>query len=97
MSIATVRIGKVMATQSRPGHFAQSKSGVIAPKQSTEGALPERHAHQEWMQRIENTWQGHLDSLQQCICGLFVASQRLRTSPCGINRPKWEQKDAGNF
>jgi len=75
MTTATIRIGNVMASQMRQEHFAQSNFGTIALKQTTERALPGRHAHEEWMRSLEEAWQGHLETLQQCVCKLLRKSQ----------------------
>jgi hypothetical protein len=75
MTTATIRIGDVMATQMRQEHFAQANSGAIALEQNTERALAERAAHEEWMQRIEEAWQGHLETLQQYMRELLLRNQ----------------------
>lgn len=88
MTSATIRIGDVMAAQRRQEHFAQTNSGAIALEQSTERALTEKPAHEELMQRIEEAWQGHLETLQQYMCELLLANQQLRMALKAVNEPE---------
>ena len=97
MSTVTVRVGNAMATQTRQGHFAQSNSGAFALKHSAERAPAENHSHEEWMQRIEEAWQGHLESLQQCVCELLLKNQQLRMALTAANRPGRGYGDARNL
>lgn len=85
MTTVTIRIGDVMAIQRRREHFAQTNSGAITPEQSTERAFIERHGHEEWKQRIEASWQGHLETLQQCVCELLLKNQQLRMALMAAN------------
>ncbi len=93
MTTVTIRIGDVMAIQRRQEHFAQMNSGVIAP----ERALIERHGHEEWTQRIEAAWQGHLETLQQYVCELLLKNQQLRMALMEANEPEPGRGDAGNL
>jgi hypothetical protein len=97
MSTVTIRIGNVMASQMRQEHFAHSNSGAIALKQATERVLTERHAHEEWMRRIEEAWQGHLATLQQCVCELLLKNQQLRMALKAANEPEQGYENAGNL
>ena len=97
MSTATIRIGNVMPNQIGEGRFARSNSRAIAPKQSTGKVFTTRHSHEEWMQRIEDTWRGQLETLQQCMCELLVKNQRLRIAPRAVDEPKRGYRDASNF
>jgi hypothetical protein len=97
MTTVTIRIGDVVATQRRQEHFAQTNSGVIAPEQSTERALIERHGHEEWTQRIEEAWQGHLAALQQYVCELLLRNQQLRMALVAVDEPERGREDASNL
>jgi hypothetical protein len=35
---------------------------------------------QMWHKKQEKEWEGHLSSLQQCICELLIKNQKLRES-----------------
>ena len=78
MTTATIRVGNVMATQRRQAHFVQTKSGVAAPQRGTERAIIESRGHEEWTQRIDEAWQGHLETLQQCVCELLLKNRQPR-------------------
>jgi len=97
MSTATIRIGSVMARQMRQEHFAQSNSGTIVLKQTTNGALTERHAHEEWMRSVEENWQGHMEMLQQYVCELLLKNRQLRMAQIARNEPDQGHENAGNF
>ena len=96
MSTATVRIGDAMATPMRQEHFAPSNSGALPLKQCTEMALTENRAHEEWMLRMEETWQGHLKTLQQYVRELVIKNQP-GIAPSAVNGPKRKYKNTGNF
>jgi hypothetical protein len=88
MTTVTIRLGDVMATQARREHLAQTNPEAIALGQQTERALTERHGHEAWKQRMEETWQGHLQTLQQCVCELLVKNQQLRMALMAANEPQ---------
>ena len=94
MTTVTIHLGDVIATQRRQEHFAQTSSGTIAYEQRTERALVERHGHEEWMQSIDETWQGHLETLQQYVCELLAKNQQLRMALMSANDPGQGYKDA---
>lgn len=85
MATVTVRVGDAIANRRRQEYCAQTNSGAIATEQRREGALIERHGHEEWKQRIEKAWQGHLDNLQQYVCELLLKNQQLRMAPMASN------------
>ncbi len=88
MTTVTIRLGDVMAPQRRQEHFAQTSSGTIAYELRTERALIERHGHEEWKQRIDEAWQGHLEALQQYVCELLAKNQQLRMALMSANEPR---------
>jgi hypothetical protein len=94
MTTATVRRGNVMAAQKRQGLFAQANSGAIAPPRWKKRSLAEGHGHEEWKQRIEEDWQNHLETLQQCVCELLRKNQQLRTAPITANERERGYGDA---
>jgi len=87
MTTATIGIGDVMASQRHQEHFAHAAPGVVS-EQSKDGALSERRGHEEWTQRLEEAWQGHLDTLQQCVCELLHKNQQLRMPLMAANDPE---------
>jgi hypothetical protein len=97
MTTAAIRIGEVMATQRRQGHFAQTNSEAIATEQNTDRAHIERHGHEEWTQRIDEAWQGHLEILQQCLCELLLKNQQLRMALIAENGPERKHRDASSL
>ncbi len=97
MTTVTIRIGDVMAAQMRQEHLAQANSGAIALEQSTERALTERRGHEEWMQRVDEAWQGHLETLQQYVCELLLKNQQLRMALTAANEPGQGSEDARNL
>jgi hypothetical protein len=87
MTTATIRIGDVTANQMGREHLAQTNSGAFALEQSREATLGEGHGHEEWVQRIEGAWQGHLESLQQCVCELLLKNEQLRMELTAARKP----------
>jgi len=95
MTSATIRIGDVVTPQRRQDHLAETNSGIIAHRQSTERALAERHGHEVWAQGIEQAWHGHLESLQQCLCELLLKNQQLRMALKAVNGAQRGDPDGG--
>lgn len=95
MTTATIGIGDVLASQSRQEYFAQAASGVVREK-SRDGDLCAKHGHEEWTQRLEEAWQGHLDTLQQCVCELLHKNQQLRMALMAVNGPEQRREDSRN-
>jgi hypothetical protein len=95
MTTATIRIGDVVAPQGRQEHFARTNSGIIAQEHSTERTLAERHGHEKWTHGIEEAWQGHLETLQQCVCELLRKNHQLRMALTMGNGPERKHGDAG--
>lgn len=87
MTTVTIRLGDVMATQRRQEQFAKGNSGAIAYEQHAERSPIERHGHEEWKQRIDETWHGHLETLQQYVCELLAKNQQLRMALMSANEP----------
>ena len=97
MTTVTTRIGGVMANQRRQENFAQTTFGAIAPDQSTEKLLIERHRHEEWAQELEEAWQGHLATLQRYVCDLLLENQQLRMKLVAANEPRRRHGTAANL
>jgi len=85
-----------MATQNHHENLAQTSGGVIYPEQKTKRALVERRGHEEWKQRIEEDWQGHVETLQQCVCELLIKNQQLRLALMATNAPQQGYRGAIN-
>jgi hypothetical protein len=49
------------------------------------------------MRRIEEAWQGHLATLQQCVCELLLKNQQLRMALIAANEPEQGYENAGNL
>ena len=88
MTTATIRFGDMAASHKAQEHFAHTSSGTIVKKQDTERTLAERRGHEEWTQGIEQAWQGHLDTLQECVCQLLVKNQQLRMALTTADGPQ---------
>jgi hypothetical protein len=97
MASATIRVGDVIGTQRRQGPFARTNPGVIDDEQRTGKAHFERHGHEEWKRGIEGAWQGHLETLQQCVCELLHKNQKLRMALAAAGEREKFHGDAGNF
>ena len=78
MATATIRVGHKIGTERRQEHFARTNSGSTEHGQRTGKAVFESHGHEEWQRGIEGAWQGHLETLQQCVCELLQKNQQLR-------------------
>jgi hypothetical protein len=53
-------------------------------------ASAKRVRHEQWEQRIERDWQGHFETLRQCICELLIKNQHLRTELMEADKPSQE-------
>jgi hypothetical protein len=75
MRAATIRIGDPIAPQ-RQQHFGQADSGTIAREQNRGRSIIKNSGHREWAQRIDEAWQGHVETLHQCVRELLVMNQQ---------------------
>jgi hypothetical protein len=73
-------LGDVMAAQLRQDALTQSRRGDIELAQHLVSACAAAWQQQRWHQEQEKEWEGHLKSLQQCICELLIKNQNLRDS-----------------
>lgn len=94
MTTVTIRGGDVLAARNHQGHFAQTHSGIISPEESAKRVLMERAGHEEWKQRLDEDWQGHLETLQKYVCELLIKNQKLRTALSSTNEPRRDYRDA---
>lgn len=94
MTTVTIRLGDLIAARRRQEQFSQTNSTNIAYEQRPGRALIERHGHEEWKQRIDETWQGHLETLQQYVCELLAKNQQLRMALMSANEPERGHRDA---
>ncbi|MGA3032456.1 MAG: hypothetical protein ABSD70_04200 [Terracidiphilus sp.] len=97
MTNATIRTGDVTASQKRQEHFAHANSGATVAERSTQRAHIEINGRDEWSQGIEEAWQHHLETLQQCVRELLHKNQQLRMALMAANEPERKYGDAGNF
>ena len=77
-----------MATRKHQGPAGQKLAEVIGS--STKGskrASAKRFRNEQWERRIEEDWQGHLESLRQCISALLIGNQHSRLDLVKENRP----------
>lgn len=96
MTTATIGIGDVIASQRHQEHFAHTAPGVHGCAQSKDEAHSEMHGHEEWTQRLEEAWQGHLNTLQQCVCELLHKNQQLRMALTAANGQEQRRENAGS-
>ncbi len=85
MTTVAVCVGDGPATRRHQEHFVQADSMAIAPEQRAERPFTGRHGHEEWMERIDEAWQGHLETLRQYISGVLLKNQQLRASLLAAN------------
>ncbi len=69
-----------MTAQLRQDPLTQSPAGDVGPAHGPTYASATRWRQQKWGQEQEKEWEGHLQSLQQCICELLIKNQQLRAS-----------------
>jgi hypothetical protein len=83
--------GDVMATHQHRMPAAQTLDGVIrsSAKRSKRPAA-KRVRNEQWERRIEEDWQGHLETLRQCICELLIGNRRLRMKRMETDQPSQE-------
>jgi hypothetical protein len=97
MRTMSVRRGDVTSAQKSQELLAQTKSGTISPEQRMRKPVTERHAHEDWKQRIEGDWQNHLETLQRYVCELSRTNQQPRMALTTANEPKRRYGNAINL
>jgi hypothetical protein len=80
-----------MATDQYQAPAVQTLAEVIgSSKERSKRALTKRVRNEEWERRIEKDWQGHLETLRQCISELLIGNQRPRMDPMKADKPSQE-------
>jgi hypothetical protein len=59
--------------------------------------VAERHAHEDWKQRIEGDWQNHLETLARYVFELAGKNQPPRMASAPANEPKRRYGNAINL
>jgi hypothetical protein len=84
-------LGDVMATHQHQMPAAQTLAGVIClSTKRSKGASTKRVRIEQWERRIEEDWQGHLETLRQCICELLIKNQHLPMTLIEADKPSQE-------
>jgi hypothetical protein len=97
MKTVTIQAGDEIATGGRQEHSAQTGSGAVAAQQRAQRPLAERRGHEEWKESIDEAWQSHLETLQQCVCGLLLKNQQLRMALMAAEEPERRRGNAKIF
>jgi hypothetical protein len=69
-----------MTVQQRRDHPTQPPRGELGRMQNLTTTSACLWQQQKWRQEQEREWEGHLRSLQQCVCELLIKNQKLRDS-----------------
>jgi len=83
-----------MATHQHQEPAAQALVEVIAPStRRSKRASTGRVRDEQWERRIEKDWQGHLETLQQCVRELLIKNQHIRMELMETDKPsqQWRQ------
>jgi hypothetical protein len=80
-----------MATHQNQAAAAQSHTeGIGLPAKRSKRASTVRSRNEQWERRIEEDWQGHLETLRQCISELLIVNRHPRMEPMKADR--WSQQ-----
>lgn len=77
-----------MSSQKSQESLARTNSRIISSEQRMRKPVTERHAHEDWKQRIEGDWQNHLETLQRYVCELAGWNQQPRMASKPASEPK---------
>jgi len=77
-----------MATHQHQAPAGQTLAQVVrSSTKRPKTVSAQRVRDEQWERRIEEDWQGHLETLRQCICELLIKNQHLRM---GADKPSQE-------
>ena len=80
-----------MATHQHQTPAAQAHAEVIGlSAKLSKRASTVRARNEQWERRIEEDWQGHLETLRQCISELLIVNRHPRMEPMKADR--WSQQ-----
>jgi hypothetical protein len=80
-----------MATHQHKMLAAQTFTGVICSSTRRSKKAPAKRIHNEqWERRIEEDWQGHLETLRQCISELLIKNQPFGMKVMEADKPNQE-------
>jgi len=80
-----------MATQQHQAPAAQAQAEVIGlSAKRSKRASTVRGRNEQWERRIEEDWQGHLETLRQCISELLIGNRHPRMEPMKADRRSQE-------
>jgi hypothetical protein len=76
-----------MATHQHQAPAAQAQAeGIGSPAKRSKRASTVRSRNEQWEQRLEEDWQGHLETLRQCISELLIGNRHPRMEPMKADR-----------
>jgi hypothetical protein len=77
-----------MATHQHQAPAGQTIAEVIGSStKRSKRASTKRFRNEQWARRIEEDWEGHLETLRHCICELLIGSQHLRIDLMEADKP----------
>ena len=80
-----------MVTHQRQEPAGQIREEVIGASATRSKMVSTKRVHKEqWERRIEEDWQGHLETLRQCMSQLLIGNQQLRMEPIEADKPGQE-------
>ena len=76
-----------MATHQHQAPAAQAQAeGIGLPAKRSKRASTVRSRNEQWGKRLEEDWQGHLETLRQCISELLIGNRHPRMEPMKADR-----------
>jgi hypothetical protein len=76
-----------MATHQHQAPAAQAQAeGIELPAKRSKRASTVRSRNEQWERRIEEDWQGHLETLRECISELLIVNRHPRMEPMKADR-----------
>ena len=78
MNTMTLAIRYPMATYRWQALLSQAHTGSVTQIQQLKNVNTESPKHEQWKDKIDEEWQGHLDTLQRYVCDLLIKNRQLR-------------------
>jgi L-lactate utilization protein LutB len=97
MTTMTIRRREVVSARNSQVVLAQTSPGALSSGQKTKRPVTERHAHEDWKQRIEEDWQRHLKAMQKYVGELVRNNQQQGMALTTANDPKRRYGNAIDF
>lgn len=96
MATNTIRIKNNFAAQGRDNKVAKASPDDCALRKIAEVAPSRKHGHEDWTLEMEEVWQGHIESLQLCVCELLLKNQELRMALMATKEQEVNYGNSGN-